>query len=366
LGYYWFNHPNKGIFKSNEWQKKSIFSLTNLKFFVLNVPGTYPAWKINGEMITGMMSPSIDCYPQELKYFIRNNWIIDGRDWKEIFKAFEIKKKLFLKKINGDFDLLVYVIRLPDVLSHCTHLNLDRVTNYIDLGYQKIDNFIGEILNYNNIDNILIFSDHGLKYYQYEFNMRRWLEKKGLLFINNYKQKKIYSVIARLYDIIRPFIKIDYKRYYHIKKSISESVIKDKISTREQKEDTRVLNFCGNFGGLYLKPGDKIKKNIIKKELEKDKNIKKIISSEINGFPDLFIILKEKYLFNHESSFFVNRGRNSLNHKQNGFFFAYGKNVKKGTSDYVSYKDIAPTILRLFGINKLDHMIGESLNIFKN
>ncbi|MFX1269290.1 MAG: alkaline phosphatase family protein, partial [Promethearchaeota archaeon] len=56
LGYYFFDHPKKGLFSSKQWQDQSIFSIPKIRQFVLNVPGTYPAWKINGEMITGMMS----------------------------------------------------------------------------------------------------------------------------------------------------------------------------------------------------------------------------------------------------------------------------------------------------------------------
>ena len=312
------------------------------------------------------MSPSISCFPPELKFFIRNNWIIDGKSLIEIFNAFEIKKTLFLRKLKEDFNLMVYVIRLPDSISHHAHLSREKVFNYINLGYKKIDDFLGEILNYKNFDNILIFSDHGLKLYKYEFNLPRWLEKKGLLFINQSKKRKIYTIIAKLYDIIRPFIKIDYKKYHSLKKSVLKKIINDSILTQTNKEKTRVLNFFGNTGGLYLNGIDKSKLDIIKKELEKDNRVKQVIKSEKEGFPDLFIILKDKYIFNHESSFFVIRGRNSLNHSQNGFFIAFGKDIKKGNSDYVSYKDVAPTILKLFGINKLDYMEGLPLSIFKN
>ncbi|MFW9882212.1 MAG: alkaline phosphatase family protein, partial [Candidatus Thorarchaeota archaeon] len=201
LDYYFFDHPNKGLFNSYAWKEKSIFSLIESKIFVLNVPGTYPAWKINGEMISGMMSPKISCFPPELNFFIGKNWIIDGQSISEIFGAFERKKKLFLRKLKEDFELLVFVIRLPDTLSHHAHLSPNVVKNYISLGYKKIDNFLGELLENSKVTNIIIFSDHGLKYYRHEFNLCRWLEKKGLLFINNSKKRKIYSIIAKLYDV---------------------------------------------------------------------------------------------------------------------------------------------------------------------
>ena len=99
LGFNFFSHPKKGFFNSNWWRNFSIFSLTNLKSFILNVPGTYPAWKINGEMIAGMMSPSFSSYPPELKLGLEKNWIISGKTVMEVFKAFELKKNLFLKNV---------------------------------------------------------------------------------------------------------------------------------------------------------------------------------------------------------------------------------------------------------------------------
>lgn len=341
--------------------------MKELKSFVLNVPGTYPAWKINGEMITGMMSPSLSCFPAELKFIIKKNWIISGKTILECFKAFNMKKRLFFRKLREDFNIMTYVIRLPDSLSHHTHLNRELVSNYVNLGYKKIDEFIGELIKENDFHNLFIFSDHGLKYYNYEFNLSRWLEKNGLLFINKSKRGKLYSLITRFYDIFRPLVKIDYKKYHNIKK-LSKKIKNENKSPKmnsNNKNQTKVSNFVGNVGGLFLSSQDKNKKKIIRNELEKDKRIKAVKSSDIDGFPDLFIILKDEYLFNHKPSLFIIGGKNSIDHTQRGIFLAYGKDIKKGNSDMVSYKDIAPTILKLNGIDKLDYMKGKVLDIFK-
>ncbi|MHA1755123.1 MAG: alkaline phosphatase family protein, partial [Promethearchaeota archaeon] len=206
LGFYYFTHPKKGLFNSNFWKDFSIFSLLKKKIFVLNVPGTYPAWPITGEMITGMLSPSISCYPPELKVILKNNWIIDGENVEESFEAFEKKSKFFLKKIEEDFDLMVYVIRIPDNITHRAHVRKERIFNLILKSYIKIDKFLGELLKNENIENIFLFSDHGLRFYGRGFYIRRWLEKKGLLYINEPKGKKIISILLKLYDFIRDFI----------------------------------------------------------------------------------------------------------------------------------------------------------------
>ncbi len=133
LGYYFFTHPTKGLFNSSVWRDKSIFTILKVKQFILNVPGTFPAWKINGEMISGMLSPTINCYPPELKFFLNKDWIIDGKTIQNSFKAFEMKSTLFLKKFNENFNLMTYVIRLPDSLSHHSHVPRNILENYLDL-----------------------------------------------------------------------------------------------------------------------------------------------------------------------------------------------------------------------------------------
>lgn len=365
LGYYWFDHPTKGLFNSGFWKDKSIFSINNLKHLVLNVPGTYPAWKINGEMITGMMSPSISCYPAELKFFLRKDWIVDAKEVQECFKAFNIKKDFFLKKIREDFNLLTYIIRLPDTLSHNTHLERNKVINYINLAYRKIDAFLYHILNEFSFDNLIIFSDHGLKFYDYEFNIRRWLEKKGLLYINKSQKSKFYSVISKLFDIIRPVVRINYEKVRHIKMKFFKDSIKDFISSKDAFEESKVMSLFGNVGAIFLNEKEKEKKEEIIKKLNKDKRVSEVISLEINDFPDIIVVLDDKFLFDHNSSMFVIRGRNTMSHIQNGFFIAYGKNIKKNDLLSVHYKDIAPTILKLFKIEKLEHMMGKPLEIFQ-
>ena len=359
LGYCWFDDPNKGLFNSYYWREKSIFSIIKEKSFILNVPGTYPAWKINGQMITGMMSPKFSSYPSELKLELEKNWIINGQSIPEIFKAFEMKKNLFLKKMREDYEFLVYVIRVPDSISHHTPLGVQKVLKYIDIGYKKIDEFIGRILEDPEVENLLIFSDHGLRLYNYEFNIRRWLEKKGLLHINISNKRKLYTVIARFYDLIRNYIKIDYRRYNLLKKSILKDVIDDDFLTQKNKEKSRPAYFCSNVGGLYLKGRDKVRKKQIINSLKEENKVKEIYESLVKEFPDFFIVLKKKYIFNHESSLFVTRGRNMIGHTQQGLFLGIGKDIRNIQKNNINYCDIAPTILKLLNIEKKKYMDGK-------
>ena len=109
-------------------------------------------------MIAGILSPSFSCFPKDLKENFEENWIVEGKNLPEIIKAFEMKTKLFLRKMIEDFDLLVYVIRLPDAFSHNVIGDEKMISNYIQLAYKKIDDFLGVIMKENNFDNLIIFS----------------------------------------------------------------------------------------------------------------------------------------------------------------------------------------------------------------
>lgn len=364
LGFYWFDHPTKGLFNSNYWREKSIFSINELRQFVLNVPGTYPAWNINGEMISGMMSPSLSCFPAELSFFLKNNWIIDGKSISESFNAFKIKSALFKSRLKEDYDLLTYVIRLPDSISHHSHLNRELLNNYIYLGYKKIDKFLGELLKDRSIDNIFIFSDHGLKFFNYEFNISRWFEKKNLLFINNINQGKIYSIIAKFYDYLRPIIKVDYEKYKIIKKKFLKKALNDEVFKNKKVSKTRVMAFFGGAGALYLNQQQKVKMPLILDALNEESRITKVRVSNVEGYPDIFILLDDKFIFNQNPSFFLTRRRNTISHTPVGFFLAYGNDIANKDSEMIRYQDIAPTILNSFNLNKQNHMSGETLNIF--
>jgi predicted AlkP superfamily phosphohydrolase/phosphomutase len=118
------------------------------------------------------------------------------------------------------------------------------------------------------------------------------------------------------------------------------------------------------MGAIFLYGKDKEKKGSIKQALKNDKNIEDMIEYNIDGFPDFLIALKDDFIFTMEPSFFLKRRIEVFSHTNQGFFLAYGKNIKQGNEKLIKYQDIAPSILKLFGLKKLEHMKGKSLDIF--
>ena len=367
LGFFSWHHPKKGLLNSYIWRDNSIFSQINKRSFIMNVPGTYPSWKVNGEMIAGMMSPKISCFPPELNFILGKNWIINGKSVKESFKAFHLKSKLFLRKLEEDFDFMVYVIKIPDNATHTSKTDHLTTLKMIYRSYVEIDKFLGEILRSNKVKNLVIFSDHGLKHFKYEFYLKRWLEKKRLLFLNNLQGQILSNILLKLYDYFR-FLDISSP----IKKYIN-SYIKNKKMKKPKKKGTpqpnlgnktRIQGFTANVGAIFLNDKDKKKKDKIILSLQNDLTFKKVIPYDIEGFPDLFIILDDKYLFGKESSLYLKRKRDTYKHHEIGMFLAYGTDIKAGRSDNISYLDVAPTILRLLNVIKPEYMKGKALPIF--
>jgi len=317
------------------------------------------------------MSPNISCYPKELETLLKKEWIIEGKNFSEILKAFNMKKKIFLNKMKEDFDLMAFVIRVPDAISHRVLGDEKEILNHIFIGYKKIDDFLGEIFDQGEFDNIIIFSDHGLKYYRNIIHFPRWLEKKQLLFLNDIRGNKFNNIILKLYDFLRPLIKIGFTKTLYKKLPISRK-------RETQKKYLRKLNFfdkdnpqsfiqklTSNVGTLFLFGKDKNHQNIIKQEIQKAKFVDKVIELNKRGFPNFIIVLKDMYTFSNEPSLFIKRRTEVFSHMNRGFFMAFGKNIIPGKQELINFKQVAPTILKIFDKEKLKFMKGSALDIIK-
>ena len=366
LGFYWFSEPNKGMFSSKVWRERAIFSIKNIKHFVLNVPGTYPAWPINGEMICGMMSPTLSTFPPELKFSF-NNWILDEKTVIDCFKAFKMRTNLFLRKLGGEFELLTYVIRLPDHISHLSRTSINGTFDYISSAYLKIDKFLGTLIKQHYFDNLFIFSDHGLTRFKEGFNLRRWLEKKGLLYLNAPKKEKYLRFIFSIFDRTKPFVNVGKIRFfYKYVTLIQNKIFKKRTIAKSEEQGKSIISFrSGNVGALYLRGPDKNLRESIKIELLNEPSVKQIIEPVGEDVPDFFIILQDHLFFDHHPSLVIKRKRRTIGHKEYGIFLAYGTNIRKNLKlDIVNYLNIAPTLLKACDQKPLEHMKGTTLNIF--
>jgi predicted AlkP superfamily phosphohydrolase/phosphomutase len=169
-----------------------ILSEKKLRVGSINVPMTYPPRPVNGFMISGFETPSIDAeftWPPELKqeilrvmpnYDYRTNWrrsALGGdailRDNLEyICKSFE--QGWLLTKHCGDrygWDVLMLVYKLVDNLQHKAWKYLDpryqhkypREAEMAAACFERLDAALGELFDYaaGRDATVLIMSDHG-------------------------------------------------------------------------------------------------------------------------------------------------------------------------------------------------------------
>ena len=161
-----------------------------------NVPMTYPASEIDGELVTGMMTPDLEgtfTHPPELSDEIRRR-IPDyriGLDWSE----YEGREREFTRALSGlvdarrelmrllmdraaDWRLFFFVYTAPDRLQHLVW-NDEVLLDH----YRKLDEILGEVMDYAAEHDALltVVSDHGFGPISTFVSVNRVLEKEGYL-----------------------------------------------------------------------------------------------------------------------------------------------------------------------------------------
>ncbi len=203
----WCNYSD---IRSPTFQK--ILSSENKRVVMVDVPFTYPPEKVNGIVISGMGTPSVESeftHPKEMREEVLNrfdNYLLDvenisGESEKEIMvfldQVFELtrqREKLGLFLIDEhpwDFFMLAFVGM--DRIQHSLWKILDkehpayrkeyvkyrpRIVDY----YRYVDSIIGRFLEKVGDDDVLmIMSDHGFGPLHRGFYVNRWLYEKGFL-----------------------------------------------------------------------------------------------------------------------------------------------------------------------------------------
>ena len=218
--FYTFNKVKKTleIVNSNILEKTLWDQLSNLgkRVGILNVPMTYPPRKVNGTVISGILTPSIDnifTYPADLKQNILEK-IPDyqlkySEDVRYGNPHYNLKKfiKKRIKNVKDRTKLMLYLFRnykydifmvnfqANDILQHVAWGYMDKnnelynnsTKNYIFKNYYKTLDFCIEVIREEFIRTqsgdllTLILSDHGFENHIKRFYLGDWLYRNGLL-----------------------------------------------------------------------------------------------------------------------------------------------------------------------------------------
>ena len=197
---------SKDIKTETIWDKLNKFDKrTGVLFF----PLTYPVNKLNGFMISGLLTPSYKCekvaYPEGLlrKYNVDTDLLSRGTDilvtkgdydhFLDIsMKQLKEKARIALETLNNEsWDLFMVHFFETDAISHAMwgFMNEDSQEKKGNLkeailnAYKQCDSFIGQVekIAKKNSSSIIILSDHGTVPVRSTLNINNLLKADGLL-----------------------------------------------------------------------------------------------------------------------------------------------------------------------------------------
>jgi len=398
------------------WQSASNYGK---KVGVLNVPMTYPPYEVNGYMVTGILTPSIDSeftYPAEIK-----EKLLSAVSGYHIFNLGNIKKefmyteyKFLVERIvsildsrtkaaefvisKGPLDLFMVHFQANDVLQHMLWGYLDEdhplydqaKRDYIfDRYYRYLDSRIDHIRQIFKTaagDDYLtvIVSDHGFETHDKRINLGNWLYQEGLLKLNPLPSRP--TLMKRITKKLRVGKILKMLIPEHIvdraEKTLKISV--DRYSWRDSKAFS--IGKSGE-GFIYLLEEEdeqcrKTTSNLIEKlKALRDPEtgsevIKKVYLKEdifhgdsMDIMPDLVIepvtgysctggIQPGEGLFHNvspDTDFHIGK------HNRNGIIIADGPNIRHQKTIQAQLIDIAPTLLYYLQLPENSNMDGRVL-----
>lgn len=365
---------------SNVWRGKLLWDrLKNLKFLVLNIPFTYPPYKINGDIVSIDFSPSKGyTYPPELeeelemRFKVSSIWNSKNGGLDALYekekKVLEIFKYLTRK---NDYDVAIVRFGIPDQVTHKT-------TRFKDIRrcHYFMDELLGDVIKNTEFEYLFIVSDHGVKKSEKKFCINTWLYRKGYLSLT--LKGKIYFILRNLYEklLFKKFRKqlkamirylnksklnrhnkipipgmpkkvlnvIDYKKssaFGFLSNSLKQSPIYLQIDKSNPEYKSLLRKLSQELLAIRDDKGERVVNNVFtKKELYSGEHIDNmpdmVVESNMSVFtvllPDMFPEI------------------NSYTHTMDGIFLVFGKGTKKNTKlANVKIYDITPTILHILG-----------------
>lgn len=198
------------IVDSNAFAGKSIWDLVGAsgqKVGVITVPVTYPAWKVNGFMVSGYPTPDAAksfAYPAEFGKHIppltEDSTFFKSASQSEVLKELiritHLRTDVSIEELKkDDFGLFIMVIGATDRAHHDWWKFIDPehpaydekeaalYGNYILDVYQAADACVGKFLEIVDDDTtVIVMSDHGgMAHPKYHLNTNNWLKTLDLL-----------------------------------------------------------------------------------------------------------------------------------------------------------------------------------------
>ena len=371
-----------------------ILSERGLRVGLINVPMTYPPQKINGYIISGMLTPSKEStftYPPDLQREIFSkvgDYPLDiqlikilqtGDDVDFIQALFHgAKKRMKTARYlldTREVDVFMLTFTMVDRLQHrywrCMETGpedaLDswkaKYSRVIEQGYEQLDTYIGELIQqYGQEKDIMILSDHGFGPLYRNFFINKWLTLKGFMALAypqmqpgksysdhvDWSRTVAYSCFSSTEESI--FINLEGREPYGIVQpgrdyeAIRERIMEDLKMLKDPISGQPVIDKVMKREEIYHGP-----------MLERAPDIQFLshnLEYSLRGNPYAESHIAERPMLRQESGY----------HRLNGIFMLKGEKIRKGvTLSNARLMDLAPTVLYLLEEKIPDDMDGKVL-----
>lgn len=372
---------------------------------VINDPCSFPALKVNGYLVCGMLWPGGEhpyTFPEDLAKEIESavpGYVVDvnlhGKGKEQIADELlsSIDKRLaasryLLKKYPSDLYWTVFTE--SDRAQHRLWAAMDTEhprhdeqpkslhTTIFDI-YEKLDAAVGVLLSDLDPDTtIFIVSDHGFGPFYSAFDIPRWLLDQGYI-VERGEKAKLKSALRRI-GVLDEVASV----YHAIRKPFQKEIGYGVAKLKSQESDTqnyfdkldwsKTTAYYTLDGGIRLNLKGREPYGIVEPGQEAEK-LKQEIKNKLVGhkFPNGELVFR--YILTQEEAFdgpyrhfapdiilAINYGaykgdlssdkyltpsnHNTGEHTPDGIFIAWGKNIRQGEqiSD-ANLKDVAPTVL---------------------
>ena len=401
------------IVRSSDIKSKKIWdylSFIGKKSIVLNHPVTYPPEKINGIMVSGMLTPPDAkdyVYPpdiledlEKLEYIIEPDPEVVKTKWdtedfiSELIKTIQKRTEAAVHLMkNYPWDFFFVLFRATDVVQHKQFQNKEKLLRV----YTEIDKSLSTILEAvpgNTI--VILMSDHGFCEFKKSFNITKWLyemgyiklKKKGastesskssILMELGITQASILRLLRKLrLEWIRKYLPVSIKSKLppsSVEIDLGESAVypgilftgasqylsinREKVRDKEEYERIREELISKLLDFKDPETGDSIIEAVYGKE--------EVYSGPyLNEAPDIVFLLKRGYSLTTSLDLnapVVEKISSPFGtHHTDGIFLAYGPGIKRGHEiGPAEIIDIAPTILNIFNLPIPNDMDGRVL-----
>lgn len=362
---------------------------------VMNIQNTYPPDEIRGVHISGVMAPNIAVEPASLKPWLKQQgYIVEGKGWmntgkKEFLqslydtteKRFDVAGKLMERE---DWDFFMVLLTGTDRIQHYLWGDMEDGGEYgsavLDY-YRSIDPKIKELVEKAGPGtDVLILSDHGFGRLDRRVHVNWWLKQEGYLVTKNtWENRKsmlkiwISGFLKRtgLNEVIRkllvrggqdaagyqpPKIEVDFEKskaftcgYYTGQIYINPSLSQKEYESVQSEIMQKLRDFKDPKTG-----NDVVAEVYSKQELYKTGYTREAPDILMTYAPGYWMVGSFTYPWMFEDT-----KRETGAHEPEGMLIAWGPRIRHGVHADARLRDVAPTILRLFGLP--EEMDGEPI-----